>query len=52
MSDRNEAVQVVFSAEMKSPNLRHIGLVTSLTGTYPVPFESCISNPHQWGARI
>jgi len=23
----------------------------ALNGTYPAPFESCISNPHQWGAR-
>ena len=22
-----------------------------LNGTYPAPFESCISNPHQWGAQ-
>jgi hypothetical protein len=37
-------------------SITHIPQVRSqnpvfLSGTYPGPCESCISNPHQWGAR-
>ncbi len=35
-----------------SPDLNDIEHdFSALNGTYPAPFESCISNPHQWGAR-